>query len=46
MSSSTRSSSAVAIVAVLAGMLGDAITSTEALQVLSPSVGMTVVADR
>ncbi|CAM9883384.1 unnamed protein product [Scytosiphon promiscuus] len=41
---SARSNSAAAIVAVLAGMLGDTITSTEALQIRSPSVGMAVVA--
>ncbi|CAM9363274.1 unnamed protein product [Hapterophycus canaliculatus] len=41
---SRRSNSAVAIVAVLAGMLGHSITSTEALKVTSPSVGQTVVA--
>ncbi|CAM9959114.1 unnamed protein product, partial [Scytosiphon promiscuus] len=41
----SRSNSAAAFVAVLAGMLGNAITCTEALQVTTPSVGMTVVAN-
>ncbi|CAN0146169.1 unnamed protein product, partial [Scytosiphon promiscuus] len=40
----TQSSTAVAFVAVLAGMMSSTVTTTEALEVTSPSVGMTVVA--